>query len=388
MSIETLIFILIVLILYSYCFYPVVLYIISYCVQRIHPGELKSEVIDSNNPRLSVAIVLSAYNEEKHIVNTVNNLLQQQDYPAEKIKIYIGSDGSTDNTVKLIKQLSDNRIVLFDFPVNRGKVSVLNEMLTQVTESVIVFTDANAVFRLDAINNLIKHFSVPDIAGVCGELNLIKAVTGDNYDNVYWRIERFLKYHESKVNGFLGANGAIYAIRREYFQALPNDTIVDDFTLFMKIALNGHKTIYEADAIADEEMVASMSGEYGRRVRIGAGNYQAFFRLKSALHAKQGIRAFTYLSHKVLRWFTPHFLLLIFSLNVLLLDQYSFVLLFIMQVILYTICFIVIKYFKDYSLPTLISLPVFFINMNLALGHGFIDYTFREIKGNWKRTER
>ena len=294
MSIETLIFILIVLILYSYCFYPVVLYIISYCVQRIHPGELKSEVIDSNNPRLSVAIVLSAYNEEKHIVNTVNNLLQQQDYPAEKIKIYIGSDGSTDNTVKLIKQLSDNRIVLFDFPVNRGKVSVLNEMLTQVTESVIVFTDANAVFRLDAINNLIKHFSVPDIAGVCGELNLIKAVTGDNYDNVYWRIERFLKYHESKVNGFLGANGAIYAIRREYFQALPNDTIVDDFTLFMKIALNGHKTIYEADAIADEEMVASMSGEYGRRVRIGAGNYQAFFRLKSALHAKQGIRAFTY----------------------------------------------------------------------------------------------
>jgi cellulose synthase/poly-beta-1,6-N-acetylglucosamine synthase-like glycosyltransferase len=386
MSIENIVFLLITLILYSYCFYPIVLFIISRYVQRIHQSELRAE--DSNdNHHLSVAVVISAYNEEKHIVNTLHKLLQQ-DYPSENIKIYIGSDGSTDNTVKLIKQLPDNRIVLFDFSVNRGKVSVLNEILSQITESVVVFTDANAAFRLNALSHLIKHFSVPEVAGVCGELNLIKAATGDNYDNVYWRIERFLKYHESKVNGFLGANGAIYAIRREYFQPLPSDTIIDDFTLFMKIALNGYKTVYEADAIADEEMVASMSGEYGRRVRIGAGNYQAFFRLKSALHAKQGIRAFTYLSHKVLRWFTPHFLLLIFILNLLLLDQYSFVLLFIIQVILYTVCFVVIKYFKNYSLPTLISLPVFFINMNLALGHGFIDYTFREIKGNWKRTER
>ena len=386
MSIENIVFLLITLILYSYCFYPIVLFIISRYVQRIHQSELRAE--DSNdNHHLSVAVVISAYNEEKHIVNTLHKLLQQ-DYPSENIKIYIGSDGSTDNTVKLIKQLPDNRIVLFDFSVNRGKVSVLNEILTQITESVVVFTDANAAFRLNALSHLIKHFSVPEVVGVCGELNLIKAATGDNYDNVYWRIERFLKFHESKVNGFLGANGAIYAIRREYFQPLPSDTLNDDFTLFMKIALDGYKTVYEADAIADEDMVASMSGEYGRRVRIGAGNYQTFFRLKSALHAKQGIRAFTYLSHKVLRWFTPHFLLLIFILNVLLLDQYSFVLLFIMQVILYTVCFVVIKYFKDYSLPTLISLPVFFINMNLALGHGFIDYTFREIKGNWKRTER
>jgi cellulose synthase/poly-beta-1,6-N-acetylglucosamine synthase-like glycosyltransferase len=260
--------------------------------------------------------------------------------------------------------------------------------LENITESVVVYSDANTFFKPDAIKKLIRHFEDNEIAGVCGELQLVDVDSSDNKDSAYWKLERFLKYHEGKINGFLGANGAIYALRRENCSSLPTDTIIDDFTMFMNVGLSGQKIIYDIEAIAEEEVAPNMAGEYKRRVRIGMGNYQAFFRMLNALHPKQKWRAFTYFSHKVVRWFTPHFMLLLLLINLFLLDEFIYQILFGLQVLLYLTTFIVVNFYSDRQLPSIIRLPVFLVNMNVALGHGFIKYTVGNSEGTWQRTER
>lgn len=392
MQIENLFWLLVFLIIYTYLFYPLVLLGISGILQSLQntsglPNPKEHSAIKSEDYP-SVAVVIAAFNEEKHIIERIHNLLTQ-DYPTDKLTVYIGSDGSTDRTAELVHTLKDERLVFFDYAVNRGKVSVLNDLMHNVTQSIVVFSDANAFFKPDALKKLTCHFiNDSTIAGVCGELQLVNAQKSDNQDGLYWKLERFLKFHEGKINGYLGANGAIYALRREHCHPLPTDTIIDDFMMFMNTALGGHQLIYDAEAIAEEEIVTDMSGEYGRRVRIGAGNYQAFFRLLGIFKPAQKWRLFTYTSHKVIRWFTPHFMVLLLILNIFLLDQWLYQLLFLAQLLLYLMVFIVVKYKKHQLLPALINLSVFLITMNLALGHGFIKYLLGNAQGAWNRTER
>ena len=391
MPIEFAFWIIAFLIVYTYVIYPLLLIMVSGLIQGISDTRY---ILNKSDRRTfvpeewpEVAIVMSAFNEEKHIVDRINNLLGQ-DYPSDKLSIYIGSDGSTDRTVELARTIQDKRLNLFVYSENRGKISVLNELLGKITEPIVVFTDANTFYQPDATKKLARHFVAGDIAGVCGELYLINLKTGSNKDSLYWRLERILKFHEGKINGFLGANGAIYAIRRENYQTLPTDTIIDDFTVFLNISLNGHKVIYDTEAIAEEEVAPDMFAEYGRRVRIGAGNYQAFFRFLNAFHPRHKFRVFTYFSHKVIRWFTPHLMVLLLLVNSFLLDQILYQFIFLIQIMVYLATFIVVKYFKSTHFPSLIALPVFLVYMNAALAHGFFRYISGNSKGAWERTER
>ena len=394
MIIEIIFWLLLFLIIYTYAIYPLLLMIISGIIQSfvdslyiLKKRERRIPDISDEKKQPTVAVVIAAYNEEKDIVERVKNLLAQ-DYPKDKLKIYIGSDGSSDKTVDLIGEIKDERIILHAFTENRGKISVLNDLLMDIKESIVVFSDANTFFKLDAVKKLVRHFDDNNIAGVCGELHLVENKTGENKDSFYWRLERILKYHESKIDGFLGANGAIYALRKEHCRILPADTIIDDFTMFMNVGLDGGKIIYDIEAIAEEEVAPDMKGEYGRRVRIGKGNYQAFFRMLNALNPKHKWRTFTYISHKVIRWFTPHFMLLLLIMNLFLLDQMIYQVLFVLQLLLYFMTFVVVKYFSNSKLPLYLSLPVFLVNMNLALAHGFVKYLWGDNNGTWERTER
>ena len=114
--------------------------------------------------------------------------------------------------------------------------------------------------------------------------------------------EQVLKFHESRINAMLGANGAIYAIRTALYEPLPENTIIDDFCVFMGIARQGYKLTYNPEARATEEIAPNLEEEAGRRIRIGAGNYQAMMRLTWALNPLAGSRCFSYISHKILRW--------------------------------------------------------------------------------------
>lgn len=335
-----------------------------------------------------VAVVIAAFNEEQDIKARVENLLAQ-DYPADKITYYIGSDGSTDNTNAILNEFSDPRLKAQLFPVNRGKASVLNNLIELVTQPFVIFSDANTHFETNAIRQLVAHFDDNKVGAVCGELNLFNPGSNDNKDSTYWRYEQFLKEKEGQLDALLGANGAIYAIRTPLYTPIPENTVVDDFLIVMNVAKEKYRIIYDKLALAHEEIAPSIAEESKRRIRIGTGNYQAFSRLYWALNPLIGWRFFSYFSHKVLRWFTPHLMILALFSNVFLIGNTFYNIALILQLAGYSVAIYGQKASNNgKAIPSSIALLTFFVSMNFALLQGFYRFAFKNVKGTWQRTSR
>lgn len=374
----------IALIGFSYIVYPVVLLM----VVKLFGKNNKRTIEDSDHQWPEVTVVIAAFNEEKEIKARVENLLSQ-DYPADKLTILIGSDGSTDETNNILNAFEAENFQPHIFEKNRGKATVLNNLVELVNTPYIVFSDANTHFEPNAIKQLVRHFDDAKVGAVCGELNLYNNDSNDNKDNTYWRYEQFLKENEGKLDALLGANGAIYAIKTELYTPIPENTIVDDFLIVMNVAKRKYKIIYDKEALAHEEIAPSISEETKRRVRIGTGNYQAFTKLLWALNPFIGWRFYTYFSHKVLRWFTPHLMLITFICNILLLGTPLYNGLFSIQLIAYYLAYWGKKESdKGNKIPIPVAFLAFFVSMNAALLKGFYKFAFKNVQGTWQRTSR
>lgn len=299
------------LVAYSYVLYPLLLSVVAAAAQFFQDARYVWRKADRREAKQvalpRVAVVISAFNEAKHLQARIDNLLQL-DYPPELLRCYIGSDGSRDATGDILAACQDPRIHGLVFAQNRGKASVLNDLVSRGNEPVVVFSDANTFFDAQALKRLVRHFADPQVGGVSGELRLLSSA-GANQDSLYWRFEQFLKFFEARIHGLLGANGAIYAIRRALWQDLAPDTICDDFCVGMNVSASGARLVYEPTAWAEEETPDDMADEYHRRLRIGVGNFQAFYRHPEYFWRTSVGTQFSYVSHKVLRWFAPHLLI-------------------------------------------------------------------------------
>ena len=372
------------LIAYSYLGYPVLLRIAAKLFAKATPTY--QPVAAENLPH--VAVIIAAYNEEQDIKARVENLLAQ-DYPSDKLSILIGSDGSTDGTNEILSSFDDPRFHAHLFEQNRGKASVLNNLVELTEQPIMIFSDANTHFETDAIKRLVSHFQDSKVGTVCGELNLYSSDENDNKDNAYWRYEQFLKENEGKLDALLGANGAIYALRKELYQPIPSNTIVDDFLIVMNVAKAKYRIVYDKAALAHEEVAPSIAEETKRRVRIGTGNYQAFCNLFWALNPLIGWRFFSYVSHKVLRWFTPHFMVIALFSNILLLGNPIYNGFLAIQLLAYYLAY----WGKKESdlgnrIPVVVAFLTFFVSMNAALLKGFYRFSFKNVQGTWQRTSR
>ena len=373
------------LILYSYVLFPVLLYVVNKNKAR-SVVKNSSDVVDESYP--SVAVVIAAFNEEAHIQDRIENLLEL-DYPKDKIKYFIGSDGSDDRTNEIVNNFNDESLEFYPFEERRGKASVLNDLISRAEGEIIVLSDANTEFKPDAVNLLVKEFADHEVGGVCGELKILSKEGNDNLDSMYWRYEKFIKEHEDNLGALLGANGAIYAIKSDLFRAIPADTITDDFFIGMSIVKQGYKFVYQPEAIAFEYEPDNHRDEFGRRVRIGMGNYQAFSRLFSFMNPFNNWRYFfTYFSHKVLRWFTPHLLVLMILVSAMLMQKPLFFIALIMQIIIYLFSWYAYRNLTITKLPRILSLVVFFVSMNVALLLGSIKYITQKANPAWQRTAR
>ena len=380
------------IIFYTYVFYPLILISISGVIQVCKDTAFvfnKEERRTRFAKLPEVTVIIAAYNEEKCIEDRIHNLLAL-DYPSDKITFLIGSDGSSDKTNEILNTFNHPNLSIHCFEQNRGKINVLNDLMSKVVSPITIFSDANTMFNTDAIHHLVSHFETEKIGAVCGELHLIDPFSGDNKDNLYWKYEQTLKFHESRLNALLGANGAIYAIRTETYMPLPTNTIIDDFCIVMNIAQKGFSVIYAPEAKAIEEIAPDLAEESSRRVRIGAGNYQAMMRLGWLLNPLQGYRFFSYLSHKVLRWFVPHFMVLALICNLILAvehELYRYALL--LQTTFYLLAIVGLKIKSGNGIHIkLLQLIAFFVSMNFSLLRGFLKFLNKNLSATWESTSR
>lgn len=382
---QILVFLSLGLVAYAYLGYPLVIFLCSRLLGRkTTPPEMAGE-------QPFVSVLVSALNEETVIGERVQNALEQV-YPADRHEIVIASDGSTDRTAEIVRGYAERfpgRVRLLDFPERRGKANVLNCSLPEVRGEIVVLSDANTFFDSAAIGKLARWFQDPQVGSVCGKLLLVDPHTGNNVDGVYWHYETFLKICESRLGALLGSNGAIYAIRRQEYEPIPGDTIIDDFVIPLQIKLRtGKHIVYDAEAIAREETPANVGAEFRRRTRIGAGGFQSLFRLWPLLLPTAGWTSFAFWSHKVLRWLCPAFLLVALVANAALVRSPQFQVLLLAQVVFYAVSFLGAYVRGSGKIVRLMRVPTMFTSMNLALLAGFWRWIAGRQRGTWQRTAR
>ncbi len=379
---EFLFWLCVILVGYTYAGYPALVWFLSWSLGSAHsPPEGREDTLPS------LTLVLSALNEEAVIGERIQNALDM-DYPHDKLELLIGSDGSTDATADIVRSFASPRVRLLSFALNRGKASVLNDAVEAARGEILLMTDANTHVDRAAARNLVRWFKEPGVGAVVGRLILIDPESGRNADGLYWRYETFLKRRESLLDGLLGANGAIYAIRKELFAPIPGDTIIDDFLIPLIAKLrSGCKIIYDRDAIAREETAPNLVSEFRRRVRIGAGGYQAIGMLWRLLDPRRGWISLTFFSHKILRWLCPFFLIGMVLLCIPLSNQLFYKTCLILQVVSYpTLGYLGLR--SQIRMPKLIRLASMFVTINLALLCGFCRWLSGTQKGSWMRTSR
>jgi cellulose synthase/poly-beta-1,6-N-acetylglucosamine synthase-like glycosyltransferase len=374
------------LVVYAYSIYPALVWCLSRVLGRrektapaIHDGELPA-----------VTLLIAAYNEEAVIAERLENALRA-DYPATRLRIVVASDGSADRTAEIVRGFADCGVALLDYKARRGKSSVLNSAMAEIDSDVVLLSDANTHIHPTAARKLARWFADPEVGAVCGRLVLTDPQTGANVDSVYWKYETFLKKCDARLGGLLGSNGAIYAIRRSLYVPIPDSTIVDDFVipLLMKQA-HGCHILYDSTAVATEEAASDVRAEFRRRTRIGAGGFQAIALMWRLLDPRRGWVAFTFLSHKILRWLCPFFLLamLATSLALALVGHSTYRYALALQLAFYTVSLVASRVPGRAAILKPLRLATMFTSMNAALLIGFCRWLRGSQKSAWERTIR
>ena len=369
------------LVVYVYAAYPALLWLLArmFGVTATRP---------KRRPLPFVSVVIAAHNEESVIQERLDNLLRL-DYPADRLEILIASDGSTDRTCEIVRTCASPQVRLLDFATNRGKTAVLNDAVEQANGEVILLSDANTMLDRRAARRMAYWFADPRVGVVCGRLILVDSATGQNADGVYWKYETFLKICEARLGALLGANGAIYAIRRSLFPHPPDRLAVDDFVIPLLAQMrSGCRVVYDAGALAYEETPAEISAEFARRSRIGAGGFQSLSLLWPLLNPARGWISLAFMSHKVLRWVCPFFLLGAAIASTTLVGRPFYLTAAAAQAALYGVALAVYLWPGLGATSRFVRLPTLFTAMNLALLAGFFRWMWGRQAGAWQRTVR
>jgi len=381
------------LILYTYFCYPLLLIAAAGLSQMW--GDLQFASRRKERRRLAgadgttVSLCFAAHNEEAVIEAKLRNCAALV-YPPGQLEILIGCDACSDRTADLSRRSGLAALRVFDYQERTGKPEVLNRLVREAQGELVVFCDANTMLAPNVLEKLVRHFQDSRVGCVCGELQLVSPDGRPQPEGLYWRYELFLKFLESRLNLLLGANGAVYAIRRALFTTLPKQAIVDDFLVAMQIRNRGFRVIYDPEAVASEETPQAVRAEFRRRVRIGAGNFHALRYTLRLLTPLAGPICFSYWSHKVFRWLVPFALPVAFVAAAALSLQSGW---------FYGLCaaggllltaLAAVGYrleVRNIHYPPF-SVPYYFLSMNLALFLGFLRFVSGSQTAVWQRTAR
>lgn len=298
---------------FVYAGYPVLLWVHA----ALRPSRTDGERQESL-PR--VTLLISAYNEAGCIGAKLDNTLAL-DYPRDLLEVIVISDASDDGTDEIVRTYESAGVKLLRMPQRGGKTLGLNAAVAVATGDIIVFSDANALYRPDAIRWLVAPFSDPQVGAVIGESTYVESATASGQsESLYWRYETWIKALESRHGSVVGGDGAIYATRRSLYEPMPADAL-SDFVNPLQIVRAGFRCVYEPRALSYEETAESFRKEYRRKVRIVNRAWRALWSMREMLNPfRYGTFALKLWSHKVLRWWAGPAALAILVMNVMLVN--------------------------------------------------------------------
>lgn len=332
-------------------------------------------------------LIIPAYNEAVVLEAKLENALAL-DYPKDKLEVLVASDGSSDRTVEVARGFDSPGVRVLAFAERRGKASVVNDAVKAAQGKVVCLCDANVMFEPDALKRLVSWFADSSVGAVTGDVRL--ASHESNFgegESLYYRIERAIQLGESRIGSVMCVDGGMYLVRKELFQPLPADTILDDFVTTMAVVRQGKRVVYEPTAVATENGTPKASQEFRRRVRVTAGAVQSLKRGQWP-PLRRPIELWQYVSHKLLRWFGPIWLVLLLVSNALLWNAgviYRFAL--VVQVSLYLLAAAATLSVR-FRETRIGGVTFYFVMSHVAMAVGLIKGLLNLQRVAWTRTER
>ena len=329
-------------------------------------------------------LIISAFNEATVIAEKIRNSLAV-DYPMNLLEILVVSDASDDGTDEIVGAFKENNVRLLRMADRGGKTVGLNAAADQASGEILVFSDANAMYRQDAIKALVRNFADPDVGAVVGESTYSDSSNNaEESESLYWRYETMIKQLESALGSVVGGDGAIYAIRRALYQTMPADAL-SDFVNPCQIVQQGLRCVYEPKAVSVEEAAGSFEKEFSRKVRIVNRAWRAVMSMRSLLNPlRHGFFSVKLISHKLLRWLVPLFLIVAFIANaVLFQEHWLYQLTFALQVLFYGIAAVGALKGPGATLSPAIYVPYYFCLVNAASARGIVEAYRGETYTTW-----
>lgn len=369
-------------VVYAYVGYPLMLKLLT-----LFPRRAGADRAALPLPR--VTLMISVFNEEQVIEEKIANALELN-YPRDLLEILFVSDGSTDRTDEIISRYSDWGVRLRRYEGRIGKTACLNQAIPLATGEIIVFSDANSKYDRGAIRALVGHFADDRIGFVTGRTRYLSPDGGKVRESVgvYSRIESEIKRLESRVGSCVGADGAIFAIRKALYRPLQSADI-NDLVIPLKIIAQGFRGVLEEGAFCFEETAKGGVQEFRRQVRITNRTIRAIVNHLSLLNPiRHGRFSFQLFSHKVSRLFVPFFLLTLFFTNLVLISKGPvYLLIGVGQALFYLMA---VGGGRGGSSPIawMIALSHTFAMVNLAILYAWLKYVKGETYVTWMPTQR
>ena len=366
----------VIFVLYTYVGYPLSIWILGRMYKPVlgDPDQFKEWP--------NVTIIIPVHNEEKNISNKLDNL-KLLDYPQENIEIIFVSDGSTDETNKLLSDINEIRLLSY-FP-RKGNPTALNLAVLEAKSDIILFTDVRQEVDSLAVKYLVSTLSKKGIGAVSGELVHRDSLTNTGKNvGLYWRYEKWIRKAESRFHSTAGVTGALYIIHRNDYAPLPEDTLLDDFEVPIQILKSKKRVVFDTRAKIYDDAQDENKAEQKRKLRTLTGNYQSFMRHLWLFSPYSNPVFVQFISHKVFRLLVPYALILILITSLLLSGRF-YELVVYLQFIFYGLGLAALIW-PDLKTNRFINFIVVFIGMNWVALLALIMFVAQKVDVQWEKT--
>lgn len=375
---ETLFWLSLGLLAYTYVGYPVLIWAIGFC---------RRTRLDCEPWRKPISVVVVAHNEGARLAHKLDSIFAS-DCNSQICEVIVGSDGSTDDTALVVEAYPDNRVHLAAFPERRGKPACLNELIPECRSDVVVLTDARQELDTSAIRLLCENFADVRVGAASGELVLRQPGTSTAAARgigAYWHYEKFIRKCESRFRSVPGATGAFYAIRKNVFRPIPTSTILDDLAIPMQIIARGYHCAFDSRAIAYDAPSQSHAQESVRKRRTIAGCLQLLKQTPDWLDPRHNPIWWEFVSHKVLRLLSPWLLVIVVATNAALVAHDPYFYLMALQGVVYLLAALGWHYQRSGHGSRLGGTFLMFIALNVTTVTAWWDALRGKFSPTWQR---